>query len=164
MPIESSIYTPVSGPRRTALYRHKQFRSTDLRPCQKNFEHYHKDNCALISNNIYTILVRRKRMIFSLSTDTRTDGFYPVEKRFHNWTKEQGLHSDHFNANSGTLSKNGNAIFGNTDGAIEFNKDMVLPRDYKFKMIFSDLRIFYQTVYPKDEGSPWFWISTKPKA
>ena len=31
---------------------------------------------------------------------------------------------------------------------------MVLPRDYKFKMVFNDLRVFYQTVYPKDEGSP----------
>lgn len=29
-----------------------------------------------------------------------------------------------------------------------------LSRDYKFKMVFSDLRVFYQTVYPKDEGSP----------
>ena len=31
---------------------------------------------------------------------------------------------------------------------------MVLPREYKSRMIFSDLRVFYQTVYPKDEGSP----------
>ena len=31
---------------------------------------------------------------------------------------------------------------------------MVLPREYKTQMIFSDLRVFYQTVYPKDEGSP----------
>lgn len=44
--------------------------------------------------------------------------------------------------------------FGSTDGAIEFPRDMVLPREYSSRMIFSDLRIFYQTVYPKDEGSP----------
>ena len=42
-----------------------------------------------------------------------------------------------------SLRKNGNFIFGSTDGAIEFNKDMILPRDYKFKMVFSDLRVFY---------------------
>ena len=40
------------------------------------------------------------------------------------------------------------------DGAIEFPRDMVLPREYSSRMIFSDLRVFYQTVYPKDEGSP----------
>ena len=89
-----------------------------------------------------------------LSTEYGLSSFYPQTKIFHNWTKEQGLQSDHFNANSGTLRKNGNAIFGSTDGAIEFPKKMVLPREYKSRMIFSDLRVFYQTVYPKDEGSP----------
>lgn len=64
------------------------------------------------------------------------------------------MHSDHFNASSGTLRKNGNVIFGSTDGAIEFPRNMVLPREYSSRMIFSDLRVFYQTVYPKDEGSP----------
>ena len=122
-------------------------------PARQNFEHYHKDNCALISNNIYTILSDGKDDIL-LSTEYGLSGFYLKEKRFHNWTKEQGLHSDHFNANSGTLRKNGNAIFGSTDGAIEFPRDMVLPREYSSRMIFSDLRVFYQTVYPKDEGSP----------
>lgn len=29
-----------------------------------------------------------------------------------------------------------------------------MPREYSSRMIFSDLRVFYQTVYPKDEGSP----------
>ena len=120
---------------------------------KNTFRHYHRDNCALISNNIYTLLSDGKGNIF-LSTEHGLSTFYPVEETFHNWTKEQGLKSDHFNAASGTLRKNGNFIFGSTDGAIEFNKDMILPRDYKFKMVFSDLRVFYQTVYPKDEGSP----------
>lgn len=117
------------------------------------FDHYHKDNCALISNNIYTILYDGNRDIF-LSTENGLTSFNPIEKIFRNWTKEQGLKSDHFNATSGTLRKNGDFVFGSTDGAIEFNKSMELPRNYKFKMVFSDLRVFYQTVYPKDEGSP----------
>ena len=122
-------------------------------PVRKEFEHYHKDNSTLISNNIYTILSDGKEEII-LSTEHGLSGFYPKEKIFHNWTKEQGLHSDHFNANSGTIRKNGNVIFGSTDGTIEFPKNMVLPRKYNSRMVFSDLRIFYQTVYPKDEGSP----------
>lgn len=120
---------------------------------QNTFEHHHKDNCALISNNIYTILYDGEKDIF-LSTESGLTSFNPIEKTFHNWTKEQGLKSDHFNATAGTLRKNGNFIFGSTDGAIEFNKNMTLPREYDFKMIFSDLRVFYQTVYPQDQGSP----------
>ena len=41
-----------------------------------------------------------------LSTEYGLSSFYPQTKIFHNWTKEQGLQSDHFNANSGTLRKN----------------------------------------------------------
>lgn len=120
---------------------------------KKTFEHYDKSNSALISNNIYTIIYDRKRSLF-LSTESGLTCFNPLEKTFHNWTKEQGLRSNHFNATSGILRENGNFIFGSTDGAIEFSKNMIVPREYKFKMIFSDLRLFYQTVYPKDEGSP----------
>ena len=89
-----------------------------------------------------------------MSTENSLTSYYPEEKVFHNWTKEQGLKSDHFNATSGILRKNGDFILGSTDGAIEFHKDMMIPRNYKFQMIFSDLRVFYQTVYPGDEGSP----------
>ena len=119
----------------------------------KSFEHFHKDNCPLISNNIYTILSDEDQSIL-LSTENSLTSYYPSEKVFHNWTKEQGLKSDHFNSASGVLRKNGNFILGSTDGAIEFHKDMMIPRNYKFQMIFSDLRVFYQTVYPGDEGSP----------
>ena len=107
----------------------------------------------MISNNIYCILPASETDLV-ISTENELTRFKVKERIFSNWTKEQGLQSDHFNANSGTLRKNGNAIFGSTDGAIEFPKKMVLPREYKSRMIFSDLRVFYQTVYPKDEGSP----------
>lgn len=38
----------------------------------------------------------------------------------------------HFNALSGTLRRNNNFIFGSSDGAIEFNKDMK-PQDVLFQ-------------------------------
>ena len=120
---------------------------------RKSFEHFHKDNCPLISNNIYTILPDGNKSVL-LSTENSLTSYYPAGKIFHNWTKEQGLKSDHFNSTSGVLRKNGNFILGSTDGAIEFHKDMMIPRNYEFKMILSDLRVFYQTVYPGDEGSP----------
>lgn len=122
-------------------------------PITRGFEHFHKDNCPLISNNIYAILSDGDKDIL-LSTENSLTSFYPADKKFHNWTKEQGLMTDHFNSTSGTLRKNGKFILGSTDGAVEFDKDMMLPRQYHFNMIFSDLRVFYQTVYPGDEGSP----------
>ena len=52
------------------------------------FKHYHKDNCALISNNIYTILPESDGHIL-MSTENGISCFHPTEKTFHNWTKEQ---------------------------------------------------------------------------
>lgn len=122
-------------------------------PSDRKFIHYHKNNCALISNNIYTILSNADKDIV-LSTENGLTTFHPDQRTFHNWTKEQGLMSNHFNANSGTLRKNGYFIFGSADGAIEFSKDMNIPRQYSSKMVLSDFRIFYRTIYPGDEDSP----------
>ena len=122
-------------------------------PEKRTFTHYHRDNSALISNNIYTILSDTDDDII-MSTENGLSSYYPAEKLFHNWTKDQGLMASHFNAGSGTLRKNGNFIFGSSDGAIEFNKEMKIPRKYSSKMVLSDLTIFYQTVYPGDENSP----------
>lgn len=119
----------------------------------KSFVHYHRDNSALISNNIYSILPSDEKYIL-LGTENGITGFYPETKNFHNWTKEQGLKSDHFISKSGTLRKNGNFIFGSTNGAIEFDQTEMFPREYRYQMKFSDLWVFYKTVYPGDENSP----------
>lgn len=122
-------------------------------PDKKLFSHYYTDNCALISNNIYTILSDEDKDIL-LATENGLTSFYPKQKTFHNWTSEMGLMTTHFNALSGILRKNNNFILGSVDGAIEFNKDMKLPRSYSTKMVLSDFKLFYQTVYPGDAGSP----------
>ena len=45
------------------------------------FKHYHKDNCALISNNIYTILPESDGHIL-MSTENGISCFHPTEKTF----------------------------------------------------------------------------------
>lgn len=122
-------------------------------PKVKLFTHYHTENCALISNNIYTILSDHHGEIF-ISTENGLSSFVPKLRTFHNWTREQGLMTIHFNAESGTLRSNGFFVFGSSDGAVEFHKDMKIPRTYSSKMVFSDFNLFYQTVYPGDKNSP----------
>ena len=77
---------------------------------RKSFEHFHKDNCPLISNNIYTILPDGNKSVL-LSTENSLTSYYPAGKIFHNWTKEQGLKSDHFNSTSGVLRKKRKSSF-----------------------------------------------------
>lgn len=116
-------------------------------------QQYIRENCALISNNIYSILYDRPDQVV-LSTENAITFFNPLRQSFKNWTREQGLNTDHFNASAGILTHDGQFVFGSTDGAIAFGRDHRIPDGYISKMVFSDLRIFYQTVYPGDKDSP----------
>ncbi|MDD3039184.1 two-component regulator propeller domain-containing protein [Bacteroides sp.] len=122
-------------------------------PDKKLFSHYYTENCALISNNIYTILSDEDEDIL-LATENGLTSFYPKQKTFHNWTREMGLMTTHFNPLSGILRKNNKFILGSVDGAVEFSREMKIPRTYSSKMILSDFKLFYQTIYPGDKDSP----------
>ena len=115
--------------------------------------HYHTGNSPLVSNNIYVILPTTDGNIL-MSTENGISIFSPSHQHFRNWTRGQGLLSTSFNAGAGVLRANGNTVFGSTDGALEFPENIEMPKTGTSNMIFSDLRIFYQTVYPNDKNSP----------
>lgn len=121
-------------------------------PQNHNCENYRKENCALISNNIYSILADGESLI--LGTENSLTRFNIHEKSFHNWTKEQGLMTTHFNIASGTTTKRNTIIVGSGNGAVEFKKGTSLPEYDDSKLIFSDFQLFYQTIHPGDENSP----------
>lgn len=122
---------------------------------------FDKKQSALLSNNIYTVLTDGNNNII-FSTESGLTRYYPNSEYqnekdsivFHNWTKEQGLRTNHFNQSSGAIRKNGNFVFGSSDGAVEFEKNLDLPRHYNSTLVFSDFRLFYESVYPGDPGSP----------
>ncbi len=118
-----------------------------------HFVNYNKEKSALISNNIYTILSDQKGILF-LSTENSLVRFNTNNKSFQNWTTEQGLLSNHFNSAAGVYRRNGTFVFGSADGAIEFNEKIALPQKYSSKLVFSDFRLFYQTVYAGEKDSP----------
>lgn len=119
----------------------------------KKFTQYHTDNCALISNNIYTITHISDDNLL-MSTENGIVIFSPSKGQFHNWTKEQGLMSYCFNAGSGTLCKNGDCILGSNNGAIRFPANIRLPTIAPSAMVLSDFQISYQPAYPGEQGSP----------
>lgn len=114
---------------------------------------HNQSNSALISNSIYSIQPRDSNFLV-LSTENSLTRFNIEEKKFQNWTKEQGLITNHFNIASGTTTKRNTFVFGSGNGAIEFKKEVELPQTSKTKLIFSDFSLFYQTVYPGQDDSP----------
>lgn len=118
-----------------------------------SFDSYNKENSTLLSNNIYSILSNGKGLLF-LSTENSIVRFTTDRKKIQNWTKEEGLMVDHFNASSGCYLRNGSFVFGSTGGAVEFNERTVLPQKYSSKLVFSDFQLFYKSVPSGSPDSP----------
>jgi signal transduction histidine kinase/DNA-binding response OmpR family regulator/ligand-binding sensor domain-containing protein len=154
LPTESSYVTTLCTTPEGLLYIGTNNSGMVIYNPQTNeMQHFHKDNCGLLSNSINTILYNGGHS-FLISTDRGLTNYSPQTRTFRNWTRSQGLKTDHFNPQSGTMLKRGNVVFGSTDGAVEFPHDMSLPGTHATKMLFSEFRLFYQTVYPNEENSP----------
>ncbi len=123
-------------------------------PSNKSSIQFHTHNSSLISNTISTILTDENNDYFILGTDMGLSRYFPHEKRFRNWTYDQGLMAIYFNSCSGAYLDNDYYIFGSTNGAIEFKLSRVFPESYKTKLTLSDLKIYYENVYPGFENSP----------
>lgn len=75
MPVESSyIYSLYQDPTGLLYIGTNNSGLLIYDPVNKSFQHYHKDNCALISNNIYTILSEDKNDVL-LSTEYGLSAF-----------------------------------------------------------------------------------------
>ena len=114
---------------------------------------YHKENSALVSNCINTILPEKNEKLM-ISTENGVTHFSTQKKTFKNWTKEQGLTPSSFNISSGIIRKNGDYIFGSSEGLLILPENAKMPLyDYK-PMIFSDFKVAYQLVLPGSKNSP----------
>jgi ligand-binding sensor domain-containing protein len=121
---------------------------------KKNFIYqYRSDNCALISDNIYTILPRQDGSLL-MGTENGITIYSPEEHFFRNWTREQGLMSVNFNAGSATTYNKSALVFGGNDGAVKFPTDIQIPEPHYSRLLLRDFMIAYHPVYPGDEGSP----------
>lgn len=118
-----------------------------------SFQHYHKDNCALTTNVICTILPEKDDKIM-MSTENSMTQFDTKNKIFHNWTKGQGLSPSSFSTTSGVMRRNGNFVLGSTEGAVEFPNDIQMPVYRYSRMMLSNFQISYQSVYPDEKDSP----------
>ena len=121
---------------------------------KKKFVHqYHTDNCALISDNIYTILPRQDKSLL-MCTENGITIYSPKEHSFRNWTREQGLMSVNFNTGSATTYSKNTLVFGSNDGAVRFPTDIQIPEPHYSRLLLRDFMIAYHPVYPGDDGSP----------
>ncbi|MDR0973889.1 MAG: response regulator [Prevotellaceae bacterium] len=117
-------------------------------------QRYHADNSEMLSNNVYSIVTDGQEYIFFSSDSGLSRFLFSGEERIINWTIDQGLSSNQFNASAATVLRNNYILFGSGEGAIGFEKDMQLPHVHTYNMVFSDFTVAYQPVYPDTPNSP----------
>lgn len=120
-------------------------------PKTNHIVNYLVTNSPLLSNNIYTILSDNKGTLF-FSTENSLVKYSIRNNTFQNWTKEQGLLSNEFNATSGAHRKNGNFVFGSLHGAVEFNEKIQLPSNYSSKLVFSEFITYEKSPHENKES------------
>ncbi len=120
---------------------------------EKFIHQYRTDNCALISNNIYTIIPRQDGNLL-MGTEDGITIYSHKGHFFRNWTREQGLMSVNFNAGSATTYGKNSLVFGGNDGAVRFPIDIQIPEPHYSRLLLRDFMIAYHPVYPGDDGSP----------
>lgn len=116
-------------------------------------EHFHKENCGLENNNIYTIVPNKYDDLF-LGTENGLTLYDHTKRKFIIWTKEQGLLAASFNQDAGIRTKDGKLIFGTNEGAILLNDSTSLIEDFNSHMVLTDLHIMYRAVHPQEKNSP----------
>ena len=115
--------------------------------------HFHKDNCSLENNNIYSIVPNAYDDLF-LGTENGLTLFDVTGHKFTNWTHEQGLLSASFNQNAAARTREGQLFFGTDEGVIVLPANTLLNEDFSSHMLFSNLNVMYRNVHPGEKGSP----------
>lgn len=109
---------------------------------------------GLSSNNIYGVQFDLKNRLW-ISTEYGLNCFIPEESDIDVYTQSDGLSSETFNFLAYTTLKNGNMIWGTTDGALEINPLSVETQEHTMpKLVFEDFTLFNKKMNAEVENSP----------
>ncbi len=114
------------------------------------FNLYTKDN-GLPSNAINGIIEDKNKNLW-ISTNKGLSKFDIKSQIFRNYTKRNGLKGNEFGINDCFKSKNGNLFFGSSDGLLYFNPEEIKNEIITALVVFTDLKIYNQSVPISDNG------------
>lgn len=100
---------------------------------------------GIVEDNNKTLWVSTEKGLTKI--DLRTD-------RTYNYTKDDGLYSDNFNANSAIFTHEGELFFGTINGLISFNPNSINEKVFKPNVILTKLYIGGEEVSVYTENSP----------
>lgn len=108
---------------------------------------------GLVNNSIYGILEDKENNLW-LSTNRGISKFNPNKEKFTNYDSDDGLLSSQFNYNAYFKNEDGKLFFGGMSGVNSFYPEDINDNDYIPPVVFTDLKIFNQSMEIGEEQSP----------
>jgi ligand-binding sensor domain-containing protein/signal transduction histidine kinase/DNA-binding response OmpR family regulator len=116
------------------------------------FKKIQKKN-GLASNTIRGILTDATGKMW-ISSNMGLSRYDPITNSFRNYTREDGLASNEFNAGACLQARDGKLYFGSDKGLVAFYPDSIRNNPIKPVVYFTDLKLNNQSVQTGMEGSP----------
>jgi ligand-binding sensor domain-containing protein len=108
---------------------------------------------GLTSDALMAMLKDKKGNLWISSTRGMMK-FNPVTFEIEKYDKSQGLQGTEFKYNAECLLRDGRMMFGGVDGLTVFNPDSIGNSQVLASVVFTDLKIFNESVIPGQKGSP----------
>jgi signal transduction histidine kinase/ligand-binding sensor domain-containing protein/CheY-like chemotaxis protein/AraC-like DNA-binding protein len=117
---------------------------------QRAFTHIKKGD-GLISNTIRGVLADGNGNMW-ISSNMGLTKYDPAANSFRNYTKEDGLSSNEFNANACLIGQNGKFYFGTDRGLVTFFPDSIRNNPVRPVVYLTDLKLNNQSVRIGDDS------------
>ncbi|MDM8558129.1 two-component regulator propeller domain-containing protein [Candidatus Parabeggiatoa sp. HSG14] len=114
-------------------------------PATDTFTHYHKKVGGLPNNTINHILEDNQGYLW-LSTNKGLSKFNPQTETFRNYDVGDGLQGNEFIMGAGYKNRNGELLFGGTNGFNIFHPDKLKDNPYIPPVIITDFQLFNHPV------------------
>ncbi|KAB7726701.1 response regulator [Rudanella paleaurantiibacter] len=120
-----------------------------LNPVTGKFRHVSPDR-QIANATVYKILEDRDGQLW-FGSNTGLYRYAPAQNRYVKYTISDGLVSNQFNYNAGSLLKNGRLIFGSVNGYTLFDPARIQKPDFKHALALTDFRVNNQPAYSVNE-------------
>ena len=105
-----------------------------------------------LQSNVINAILEGPDNIIWVSSDKGISSYNPETKKVRNYSQVHGIQPKEFNIGSSVSLPNGDLVFGGLEGVTRFDPKGIMNNDKPNEIVFTELNIANNRVYPKDDS------------